>query len=382
MEGELTMAKKGSTNAYGKLGRILIVLFVLVVLCGAGYILLDQSINAQLEENARRAAEENALLTAQYQQAKAEEQAKKEQGESLQWPTPSAEGWDILDLTDYPLTNAVDVTASRQDLLLGGMLLLNHWHSLPSDFPESELVSVSSVDKSIPVSGSDVKLFPVAIDALGNLIADAKEAGLEGFLVDEGYRTMEKQTEYFNEAAAGYADRYSGTALDEKVRLSVNIPGTSEYQSGFSFRMDRYLANSPDFMNKKFYELELSDWLVAHCWEYGFVFRFPVAGYPNDTMMDRSYKTGESKRLSIYRYVGVPHSTAMHLMDMCMEEYIEYLVEHPHIAIYENGQLRYEITRVAGGNTASDVTVEISRSARDYTVSTDNMGGVIVSMSY
>ena len=50
--------------------------------------------------------------------------------------------------------------------------------------------------------------------------------------------------------------------------------------------------------------------------------------------------------------------------------------------IYENGQLRYEITRIPGGNTAADVTVEISRSADDYSISYDNMGGLIVSMSY
>lgn len=376
------MAKTQGSDAYKKLVRILIVLFVLVVLCCAGYILMDQSINAQVEENNRRAAEENAQLMAQYQQAKAEEEAKKEQGESIQWPTPKAEGWDVLDLTDYPITTPLKVSATRQSILMNGMLLLNHWHSLPADFPESELLSVYTVDKNIPVSGSDVKLFPEAITALSRLIADAKEDGMEGFLVDEGYRDMAKQTEYYDEAAANYADSLYGAALEEKVRQSVNVPGTSEYQSGLSFRMDRYLKNNPDFMSKKFYELELSDWLLENCWEYGFVFRFPVEGYPNETMQDKSYKTGESKKLSIYRYVGVPHATAMHLMDMCMEEYVEYLVLHPHIAIYENGQLRYEITRIPGGNTAADVTVEISRSANDYSISYDNMGGLIVSMSY
>ena len=376
------MAKKQGSNAYGKLVRILIVLFVLVILCGAGYILMDQSINAQLEENNRRAAEENAQMLAQYQQAKAEEEAKQKQGESIQWPTPKAEGWDVLDLTDYPLTNSIKVSATRQSTLMSGMLLLNHWHSLPADFPESELLSVYTVDKNIPVSGSDVKLFPDAITALSELIADAKAAGMEGYLVDEGYRTMAQQTEYYDEAAAAYADRLYGTALEEKVRQSVNVPGTSEYQSGLSIRMERYLKNNPDFMSKKFYELPLSDWLLENSWKYGFVFRFPVEGYPNQTMQDKSYKTGESKKLSVYRYVGVPHATAMHLMDMCMEEYIEYLVMHPHIAIYENGSLRYEITRVPGGNTAADVTAEISRAAKDYNISYDNMGGLIISMSY
>ena len=72
----------------------------------------------------------------------------------------------------------------------------------------------------------------------------------------------------------------------------------------------------------------------------------------------------------------------MRALDMCMEEYIEYLVKHPHIAVYENGVLRYEITRTAGGDTAADVSVSVSRAAKDYTLSTDNMGGVITSMTY
>ena len=210
------MAKTQGSDAYKKLVRILIVLFVLVVLCCAGYILMDQSINAQVEENNRRAAEENAQLMSQYQQAKAEEEAKKEQGESIQWPTPKAEGWDVLDLTDYPITTPLKVSATRQSILMNGMLLLNHWHSLPADFPESELLSVYTVDKNIPVSGSDVKLFPEAITALSRLIADAKEEGMEGFLVDEGYRDMVKQTEYYDEAAANYADSLYGAALEER----------------------------------------------------------------------------------------------------------------------------------------------------------------------
>ena len=37
------MAKKRSSDAYGKLVRILIVLFVLALICGAGYMLLDWS---------------------------------------------------------------------------------------------------------------------------------------------------------------------------------------------------------------------------------------------------------------------------------------------------------------------------------------------------
>lgn len=378
------MAKAHGSDAYGKLVRVLIVLFVLVALCGAGYVLVDQSIKTQVEENNLRAQQENAQLEAQYRQAKAEEAAKAQEGESLQWPTPSAQGWDVLDLTEYPLLNPVNVTAARKDLLLGGMMLINRWHTLPADFSEEELISLTSFDKSIPVSGSSVKLFPVAAGALRDMLTAAKEAGLEHYLIDEGYRSNETQSSYFQKAAEKYSDKYSGDALVEIVRAEghVNPPGSSEYQSGFAFRVDRYLKGDAEFNKAKFNTTEHSDWLVENSWKYGFVFRFPVDRYPNATVKDKSYKTGESQKLSVYRYVGEGNAAAMHAMDFCMEEYIEYLMQHPHIALYENGVLRYEITRVPGGDTPADVTTQITRSAKDYTLSTDNMGGVIVCMSY
>ncbi|MBE5783965.1 MAG: D-alanyl-D-alanine carboxypeptidase family protein [Clostridiales bacterium] len=375
------MAKAEHANAYGKLIRILIVLFVLVVVCLAGYVMMDKSIQMQQQENELRAQEENARLQAQYQQAKAEETAKLEQGESVQWPSPKGEGTEVLDLTGYPLVNTVSVRATRQELITGGMMLLNHWHSQPADFPESELLSIVSVDKSVPVSGSDVRLFPNAINALIEMLAAAKADGLENYLIDEGYRTNDAQQEYYAKEEALYLNRYSGEALVNKVRQSVNVPGTSEYQSGFSFRVDRYLRGDAEFNDAKFQTTEHSDWLVENSWKYGFVFRFPVEGYPNATVHDKAYKTGESKKLSVYRYVGEANAAVMHEMNFCMEEYIEYLLAHPHIALYENGVLKYEVVRVEY-NGSGDVQVEITRSAKDYTVSMDNMGGVIVCMSY
>ncbi len=379
-EGEDKMAKNHGKDAYRTLVRVLIVLFVLTAICAAGYFLLDQSAKTQQKENEAAAQTENARLEEQYRQAKAEEEAKAEQGESIQWPTPKAQGWDVVDLSEFPLTNPRQLTVTRHDLLLGGMMLLNHWHSLPDDFPESDLISVHTSKNGVPVKNASVKLFPAAVTAVENVLAAAKEAGLEGYIIDEGYRTRETQQGYYDKEAANYSERLSGDALIEKVRQTVNYPGTSEYQSGFSFRVDRYKKDDKAFMDQKFKDMEQSNWLLAHSWEYGIIFRFPVQGYPNETVSDKSYKTGESKSLSIYRYVGKANAAVMHLMNFCMEEYIEYLSLHPHIAVYQDGVLKYEITRVPGGDT--DITVSASASAKEIVASADNCGGVIVAMSY
>ena len=377
------MAKKSKSSAYRKLVTILIVLFVLLAICAAGYFLLDQSIKTQEEESARAAADENARLEEQYRQAKAEETAKQSQGESQQWPKPKASGWDVLDLSDFPVMNTFSAEVSRKDLLLGGMMLLNHWHAIPADFPTSELVGVHATDKTIPVSSSKVQLFPAAVTALSQTLQAAKEAGFEGYIIDEAFRSNETQQANYDKEAAKYAETLNGEALKEKVSKSVNYPGTSEYQSGFSFRVDRYKKGDTEFMNQKFQNMDMSDWLLAHSWEHGVIFRFPVQGYPNATVEDKSYKTGENKKMSIYRYVGKGNAAVMHVMDFCMEEYIEYLMAHPHIALYEDGVLKYEIVRTPGGSTeGAGSTVQISRAAKDYSVSMDNCGGIITVMSY
>ena len=381
------MAKKRSSDAYGKLIRILIVLFVLVILCGAGYLLLDQSIKAQDAENAQRAEQENQLLEEQYRQAKAEEEAKAAaQVEAIQWPEPKQEGWDVVDLTGYPLNNTRAYQASRMELLTSGMMLVNRWHAVPTELSQAEFLVVHATDKTIPTAGNSVKLLSPAITGLGEMIAAAKAEGLEHYNVEEGYRARETQEANYNKKAEEFSGSYSGDALTNRVvDAGVSAPGTSEYESGLAFRMGRY-AKGDDIMNKKFHELPQSDWMLEHSWEYGIIFRFPVQNYPNSTVIDKSYKTGQSSKLSIYRYVGKPNAAVMHIMNFCMEEYIEYLMAHPHIAVYKDGQLKYEIIRQEeyyGG----DATVAVSTAAREVIVSVDNIdgngqGGLIIAMGY
>lgn len=380
------MSKKRSGDAYGKLVRILIVLFVLTVICGAGYMLLDQSIKAQEKENAARAQQENDRLQEAYIQAKAEEQAAAEQVEAPAWPEPRKEGWDVVDVSEFPLTNTKTYTATRQELISSGMLLVNRWHAVPDDLAACEFLGVHATDKTIATANSTVKMLSPAISALGRMLSAAKAEGLEHYNVEEGYRLRETQQQYYDTAAAKYANSYSGDNLVNKViSEGYSVPGTSEYESGLAFRMGRYAKGDP-IMDKKFHELPQSDWMVEHSWEYGIIFRFPVQGYPNAAVTDKSYKTGQNSKLSIYRYVGVPNAAVMHIKNFCMEEYIEYLIAHPHIAVYQNGELKYEIVRVedySGGGA----TVNVSRAAREVIVSVDNMegngmGGLIVAMAY
>ena len=370
-------------DAYKTLRRIVIILAVLALIAAALTVLLKRQIDGTLD---RMTADTNAMNEAaaeQHRQAVEEyNEQHRQTKESLVRPVPRDTGWDVIDVTGFDLESPNAVTVPRQDILSNGMLLLNRWHSIPADFPENVVMSVVSVNSSIPVSGSGIKLFPTAIDALADMLKAASDEGLENYLVDGGYRTLQEQTTLYQEEEAKYSTRYSGDALVEQVIRSVNYPGTSEYESGLSFRISRWRSNDSAFNGEKFDTTPHSDWLVENSWKYGIVFRFPVYGYPNDTVTDKSFKTGESKKLRIYRYVGEANAAVMHTMDFCMEEYIEYLMDHPHIEVYEDGVKRYEILRVEGGASGDDVTVQVSTTAQSYSVSYDNMNGLVIAMTY
>ena len=113
------------------------------------------------------------------------------------------------------------------------------------------------------------------------------------------------------------------------------------------------------------------------------VFRFPLADYPLKGTQDKSYKTGVGVKLRAFRYVGMGNAAAMHTMDLCLEEYIDYLSEHPHIAVFEDGNLKYEIVREYVGDL-DPITVHVSQKngIRNTVTSLDNMGFAITVFEY
>ena len=54
-------------------------------------------------------------------------------------------------------------------------------------------------------------------------------------------------------------------------------------------------------------------WLMEHCWEYGFILRYPT---------DKSEITGIGYEPWHYRYVGREAALAMRDSGLCLEEYV------------------------------------------------------------
>ena len=292
--------------------------------------------------------------------------------------------WRIEDEGTAGLENTSTITLDRSAIINGGLLLVNAWHSLPSDFTEDGLINVGTATPyKIQVEDNSVRLFQPAYEALGEALEAAKADGLEYFIVREGYRSVTEQETLFNERMEKNSSKYSGNRLIEETKRSVNYPGTSDYHTGLSFRMDVYQSGNSELNNQKFQAQSAQGaWLTENCWKYGIIFRFPTKDFPNSSWEDKSYKTGVSSELNLYRYVGKAHSAAMKVMGMCLEEYIEFLIDHPHICVYQDGALKYEIVRIKGADESTSYSLPVPNPANDYQASLDNMDGIVMAYSY
>ena len=380
------MSNVQKADPYRRLIKVMIALLVLFVLLLTGYLLLDSYQKGQHAQEQRRVIEANNQMIEEYNKALLAQRSEEVPDVAPAWPAPKAEGIDIVGLKGFAVKGEERQTVTRSEALLGGLLVVNRWHALPADLSlvEGQLDSIMTLtNRRVPSEKREISLFPVAITALDQMIAAAKADGLEYFLVRGGYRSMQTQTAYWDKKVSdlGASGRLTGDALTEEARKAVAYPGTSDYQSGFSVELDAYSSNDPVLNQAKFQETEQAKWLYKNGPQYGYVFRFPLAGYPYSTTVDKSYKTGINlANMDVYRYVGVPHALVMQQKGFCLEEYIEYLIEQGHIAVYEDGKLIHEIFRVEEGSVQTDFLVPAGSSKVE--CSSDNLGGLICAVTY
>jgi len=308
-----------------------------------------------------------------------------ERGERPFWEATIEDAlWRIEDEGDAGLENTTVITVDRSDLINGGLLLVNHWHPLPLDFSDAALVNISSTSlgKIQVRTEENPYIFQNAYDALAAMVTDAGQEGLEHYAVWEAYRSMEKQQENFSAEMERLSSKYSGDILEEQAKKNVNYPGTSEFQTGMSFRMRVYKRGDNEVNNLSFQQSDQGMWFTQNAWKYGVIFRFPTKDFPTPAWEDKSYKTGVSVELNLYRYVGKAHAAAMRILNYCLEEYVEFLADHPHISIYKDGALQFEVFRLPTTEVLPVYSLPVPNVASDYQASLDNMDAVVMAYTY
>lgn len=145
-----------------------------------------------------------------------------------------------------------------------------------------------------------------------NMMKDMKKDGIENIWVQSAYRSVEKQEELFYNKVKEYEDlgftREEAEIATEKVLMR---PGSSDHNLG--------LAIDFNYIDKSFEELEGFEWLQKNAENYGFVLRYPKE---KEEITKVRYEPWH------WRFVGIENARKMNEMNMCLEEYVEYLKKY------------------------------------------------------
>ena len=172
--------------------------------------------------------------------------------------------------------NVTNPTSTDGLTYINGILVVNKTYALPSTYSPD-------VDSE-------------AYAALMEMFQAAKADGIS-LTVVSGYRSYERQNTLYNNYVARdgaeAADTYSARA------------GHSEHQTGLAFDLNS--------LEESFGETKEGIWLREHCWEYGFIIRYPKG---------KEDITGYMYEPWHVRYLGKSTAKSVFESGLCLEEYL------------------------------------------------------------
>ena len=159
------------------------------------------------------------------------------------------------------------------------------------------------------IAAGDVEVDVRARDNLVAMLYAANEDGVTLWLAS-GYRSVELQEELLEQAIQNRVYQLGMTEEEarEDALLTINPPGYSEHHTGLAVDFNDV---SDDFETTDAYY-----WLAEHAADYGFVQRYKQS---------KIAVTGISNESWHYRYVGKVYAQEMERLDLCLEEYRDYL---------------------------------------------------------
>ncbi len=233
----------------------------------------------------------------------------------------------------------------------GYLVLVNRDNPLDEDFIPEDLTDLADTRDD---GRADQQMVKTAAMALEAFLKEARAEGCKNISVTSGYRSYDRQDYLFNiytkeamdpdEIRRNYktdaaletlvdnlvsclgTDRDEAQDIADKIEnkekltkeeallvtsIESCVAGTSEHQSGLCIDMHNLSSAKPEFA-----ETDEAKWLAENCHKFGFVVRFPE----NKTSVTKIiYEPWH------FRFVGRYHAQKMKDLDMCLEEYTEYL---------------------------------------------------------
>ena len=208
-----------------------------------------------------------------------------------------ADNAEAGDVTPAVLDPA-QTTYARQDEW--NLVLVNPWNSLPEGFTveTTSLLNGESVDSR-------------CYSALKQMLDDcqAKSGGIP--IVCSSYRPHDKQVRLFKEQVAkNMKEGMTREEAEKEAGTVVAVPGTSENEIGLAVDI---CDSENQLLDESQANTDTQKWLMANCWDYGFILRYPVS---------KSEITGIIYEPWHYRYVGVEAAKEIQARGVCLEEYL------------------------------------------------------------
>lgn len=212
-------------------------------------------------------------------------------------PEPELEGTAVPDEPGVEPGQTVPMQSAEPPWSL---TLVNWDHPLPENYAAPELVQLRN-NQAI-----DARAYP----DLQNMMDAARAEGLQP-LICSSYRTFEDQEKLYQEEERRELQRgYPENEAEERAALWVARPGTSEHEMGLA--VDIVDVNY-QILDQRQENTAVQHWLMEHCWEYGFILRYPT---------DKSAITHIGYEPWHYRYVGRQAAKAITESGLCLEEYL------------------------------------------------------------
>ena len=181
------------------------------------------------------------------------------------------------------------------------LTLANYENLLPENFT----VKVENIDKTRQFDAR-------AIGELNDMMNKMKKDGITNIWVQSAYRSVARQKELYDASVKKYLQE--GKTQEEAETLTneyINKPGSSDHNLGLAVDFNK--------VDNGFEKLDGFKWLQKKAENYGFILRYPK---DKEDITKISYESWH------WRYVGVENAKKMNELNMCLEEYIQYLKTH------------------------------------------------------
>ena len=194
--------------------------------------------------------------------------------------------------------NPTDNTSNTTQVDDWRIRLANYDNLLPEDFE----VDLANIDETRQFDAR-------AIDYLTDMLNDMRKDGIVNIWVQSAYRSVARQKELYDNKMNEYLEE--GKTQEEAQKLTeeyINKPGSSDHNLG--------LAVDFNYVDNSFTKTDAYKWLLKNAENYGFILRYPK---DKEDITKIEYESWH------WRYVGEEHAKKMNELDMCLEEYVDYL---------------------------------------------------------